>query len=353
MKKILFVFLVVNCSFITLRAQTYTGYAQEMFLFSQPDARSESMGRGSAVLYGSPFTNFYNPASSSFSRGVNAEVSHLELPYPFRPQTNYDIYGAGVNLGKYGSIAFNYMHSVLGVVFLYTDENNPDILNEHKPESNIFMLNYSRNIINGLSAGVNINCFQDKLGNNEFNSWTYDFGLLKKFSFESEKILHDLYLGLSFTNFTNTKIFLSGKEYTHLPSIMRIAAGYEFKPQGKVADYQIFKALLTTQYMHLLNTEEFSHFQLGTEITLFEMLNIRGGFFTVGLNNYDVNGFVKRLNEATYGFGIELPIKKISNMAIPLNIRFDHTFLPYPSYYPDSPKGDNCPIYTLNISYDL
>ncbi|MDP4176536.1 MAG: hypothetical protein Q8933_21330 [Bacteroidota bacterium] len=352
MKRITFILTLFICLFNNLDAQTYENYAMEMFLLTQPDARSEAMGRGSAVLYGSPFTNFYNPASSSFSRGVNAEVSHLELPYPFRPQKNYDVYGAGVNLGKYGSISFNHLRFLYGESY-YNDENNPDMLITYKLISSISMLNYSHNIINGLSAGININYFTDNNFNIDVNGWTYDFGLQKKFSFESEKILHDLYLGLSFTNFTNTKIFLFGKEYTHLPSIMRIAAGYEFKPQGKVADYQIFKALLTTQYMHLLNTEEFSHFQLGTEITLFEMLNIRGGFFTVGLNNYDVNGFVKRLNEATYGFGIELPIKKISNMAIPLNIRFDHTSLPFPLYYPDSRKGDNCPIYTLNISYDL
>ncbi|MGE5498338.1 MAG: hypothetical protein ACM3Q2_09720 [Syntrophothermus sp.] len=351
MKKILFVLLVVNCLFITLRAQTYLGYAQEMFLFSQPDARSEAMGRGSAVLYGSSFTNFYNPASSSFSRGINAEVSHLEFTFPIGLRGNYDVYGAGVNLGKYGSIAFNYMHSVLDLVFLYTDENSPDILSEHKPESNIFMLNYSRNIINGLSAGVNINCFQDKLGNNEFNSWTYDFGLLKKFSFESEKINHGLYLGLSFTNFTNTKISISRTQYDYLPSILRLAAGYELDPQSKIGDYQIFKALLTTQYMDLLNTDDYSHFQLGAEITLLEILKVRAGYFTMGLNNYGVVGDVKRLNETTYGLGIELPFRKISN--VPLNIRFDHTSLPFPTYNVEFPGGKNCPVYSLSMSYDF
>jgi hypothetical protein len=258
---------------------------------------------------------------------------------------------AGVNLGKYGSIAFNYMHSVLGVEFEYTDKNNPDILIKFKPESNIFMLNYSRNIINGLSAGVNINCFQDKLDNKEFYSWTYDFGLLKRFSFEAEKINHGLYLGLSFTNFTNTKISISGTQYDYLPSILRLAAGYELDPQSKIGDYQIFKALLTTQYMDLLNADNYSHFQLGAEITLLEILKVRAGYFTMGLNDHRVIGDVSRLNEATYGFGIELPFRKISN--VPLNIRFDHASLPFPTYNVEFPGRKNCPVYTLNISYEF
>lgn len=351
MKRIVFVLTVLNCLFIPLKAQIYGGFAQEMFLFSQPDARSEAMGRGNAVLYGNTFTNFYNPASSSFSRGINAQISHLEFTFPLGQRGNYDTYGAGVNLDKYGSISFNYMHYVYGEEFYYTDGNSPHIINKFKPETNIFMMNYSRNILNGFSAGVNINYFQDKFGRFDVNGWTYDIGLLKKYSFESEKINNDLYFGLSLTNFTNTKISFPGTQYDYLPSIMRLAAGYELKPQGKAGDFQIFKTLLTTQYMDLLNANEYSQFQLGAEITLLEILKIRGGYFTIGLDGHGTSSNVTRINEATYGLGIELPLKKIANT--PLNIRFDHTSLPFPTYNKDYPGGKNCPVYTLSVSYDF
>ncbi|MGE5679484.1 MAG: PorV/PorQ family protein [Bacillota bacterium] len=362
MKRILLVLTVLNCLLINLEAQIYRGFAQEMFLFSQPDARSEAMGRGSAVLYGSPFTSFYNPASSSFSRGANAEVSHLEFTFPLDQKSNYDVYGAGANLDKYGSISLNYLHYVLGEVFYYTGESDPYILEKYQRSENIFMLNYSRNIIDGLSAGININYFQDKFGTKEVSGWTFDMGLLKKYNFESEEINHDIYLGLGLTNFTNTKIsfpvanietLLPLKQDDYLPSIMRLAAGYEFQPKSKAAGYQLIKVLFTTEYMDLLNSDYNSQFQLGAEITFLEILKLRGGYFTMGIEDYGYNRNVSRLNEATYGLGIELPVKKISNMAVPLTIKFDHTSLPFPTYNLDHPGGKNCPVYTLSASYDF
>ncbi|HEX2865662.1 MAG TPA: hypothetical protein VHO03_01400 [Ignavibacteriales bacterium] len=363
MKRILLVLTVLNCLLINIEAQIYRGYAQEMFLFSQPDARSEAMGRGSAVLYGSPFTSFYNPASSSFLKGANAEVSHLEFTYPMGQKSNYEVYGAGANLDRYGSISFNYLHYVFGEEFYYTGDFDPYVLTKYQPSENIFMMNYSRNIIDGLSAGININYFQNKFGaNNEVSGWTFDAGLLKKYNFESEEIKHDIYLGLGLTNFTNAKIsypitnietLVPLKQDDYLPSIMRLAAGYEFQPKSKAADFRLIKVLFTTEYMDLLNSSNNSQFQLGAEVTLLEILKLRGGYFTMGIEDYGDNRNVSRLNEATYGLGIELPIKKISNMAIPLNVRFDHTSLPFPTYNLDNPGGKKCPVYTLSASYDF
>lgn len=361
MKRILLVLTVLNCLLINLEAQIYQGFAQEMFLFSQPDARSEAMGRGSAVLYGSPFTSFYNPASSSFSKGANAEVSHLEFTFPMGQKGNYDFYGAGANLGKYGSLSFNYLNYTYGEIFYYTGESGPNVLKKYQPSENIFMLNYSRNVIDGLSAGININYFQDKIGVGEVSGWTFDVGLLKKYSFESEKINQDIYLGLGLTNFTNTEISYSNANWKtllplqsdYLPSIMRLAAGYEFQPKSKVTGYQLIKVLFTTEYMDLLNSADNSQFQLGAELTLLEILKLRGGYFTMGIENYGVDRNVSRLNEATYGLGIELPVKKFSNMTVPLTIRFDHTSLPFPTYNLDHPGGKNCPVYTFSASYDF
>lgn len=357
MKSLLAPFCLLSFFYISLNAQTYLGEQQMLFLLNQPNARAEAMGRGNAALFGSPFMSFYNPAASSFSEGVTAEVSHLEfnIPLDYTPflsfplygaKSNFDAYGAGVNLGKYGAVSLNYLHYYFREKFfnfsgkLYT------------PSSNIFMLNYSYPVLKGLSAGINLRYEQDSIAAVSSKGWMADLGFLQHLKIESSRVKQNLYFGLSFSNIFNTEMTNNGLlalDY-YLPSIMRLAAAYEFQPQIMPSGLRLFNGLFTAEYFDLLNSKFWTQFHLGAEITLMEIIRLRGGWFTQKLDNH-YSDDISSLNEFTYGFGLNVPLRKF--FRLPLDVGFDHTSLLFPNYG-ENPYGfKHCPVYTINVSCSI
>lgn len=341
---------------LSINAQIYRGLREVMFLQIQPNARAEALGGGNAALTGSPFMSFYNPAVSSFSGAVTAEASHLEYPFLFDrggSDKNYEAYGIGVNMEQFGAFSFNYLHLTFDPELIYYGDW------VSIASAGIFMMNYSYPILRDFSVGVNANYYEENKLHDRgtgFKGWYYDLGLMKKFTIKQEISEQNLYLGLSFLNMLNSKVSaqMSTKIYSRFPSTMRLAAAYEFQPENKISDFRTFKALLTAEYRDLLNSRHRTQFQLGTEVTFLEMFVLRGGFYSEDLNNSWYSTTSSRLNQFTYGLGIGAPVKKLSGMNIPLNIKFDYTSLPFPEYYEDDYRHEyNCPIYTLNISYNI
>lgn len=335
-------------------AQIYRGLSEVMFIMTQPNARAEALGRGNAALTGSPFMSTYNPAASSFSAAVTAEVSHLEYPFLFGwggGNKNYETYGFGINMEQYGALSFNYLNLTFDPN-LITYDNWISIAS-----TDIFMMNYSYSILRNFSVGVNANYYQENKTHNQgpgFKGWYYDLGLMKKFNMNYESSEQNLYLGLSFLNLLNSKVSqtLKTKFYGWFPSTMRLAAAYEFQPVNKISGFRMVNALFTAEYRDLLNSRYRTQFQIGTELTLLEMIILRGGFYNEGLN--PLFGNKTGLSVLTYGFGITAPVKKLSGLDIPLNIKFDYTSLPFPEYYGNDYRHEfNCPVYTLNVSYGI
>lgn len=357
MKKSLALLCVLFFFSISLNAQVYKGDQQMLFLLNQPNARAEAMGKGNAALFGSPFMSFYNPAASSFSEDVTVEVSHLEfnVPWDYTPvlsfplhgtKSNYDTYGAGLNFGKYGAVSLHYLHYYFRTKFY----NYSGIL--FTPSANILMLNYSYPVLKGLSAGINVRYQQDSIAGTSSKGWMADFGLLKHLSIESATIRQNIYFGLSFSNIFNAKMTNKDRlnmDY-YLPSIMRLAGAYELQPQNAYSGWKLFKGLFTAEYFDLMNSKFWTQFHFGAEITLMEMIKLRGGWFTQKIQTLNFND-KPEIDEFTYGFGLNLPVRRFSGL--PLNINFDHTSLPFPNYGQIQYVGKDCPVYTLNVSYGI
>ncbi|HEX2963431.1 MAG TPA: hypothetical protein VHO43_16655 [Ignavibacteriales bacterium] len=350
-----FCIAIILISSLSINAQIYRGLSEVMFLMTQPNARAEALGGGNAALSGSPFMSFYNPAASSFSGAVTAEASHLEFPFLFGwggDKKNYETYGIGVNMEQFGAFSFNYLQLTF----------DPNLVNHGDwisiASTGIFMMNYSYPVLRDFSVGVNANYYEENKTLDRgtgFKGWYYDLGLMKKFNMKYETSEQNLCLGLSFLNLLNSKVSqtLSTKIYGRFPSTMRLAASYEFQPVNKISDFRTIKALLTAEYRDLLNSRYRTQFQLGTEVTFLEMFVLRGGFHSEELNNW-YSTASSRLNQLTYGFGIAAPVKKLSGVNIPLNIKFDYTSLPFPEYYVDDPRHEyDCPIYTMSVSYSI
>lgn len=424
MKKLLPILSGIFLCLSGIQAQIYKSEGMQMFLLNQPDAASEATGRGNAASIGNPFLSTYNPASSMFLEGVSAQISGLELSFAYNAKASHNSYSAGVALGKYGALSFNLMH--LGWNFDVLSSSQDLLpLGAYSPHTNIYSINYSHFIFNGLSAGVNLNYYDNETGSvhlNDLNNavlldnetgrvsktaWTVDAGLMNKFSVPSPFALHEVYLGLSISNLFNTKItreidtryayqyfssnlktwdysyidpdgrnrmpldirpyLLPVTEVTgnYLPSIMRFAAAYEIKPNAKTGDFNIINGKVLLQYQDLLNSRYYTRYSAGAEIKLLEIVSLRFGWLNETRENAHIiekgsSSYFLTRNYAstTYGFGLDVPVKKLIYNLLPLTLRFDYTSIAnrsdlLPRYYTALTEGELTSVYTINLSYAL
>ncbi|MDP4176304.1 MAG: hypothetical protein Q8933_20150, partial [Bacteroidota bacterium] len=108
--------------------------------------------------------------------------------------------------------------------------------------------------------------------------------------------------------------------------------------------------LLSAEYFDLLNSKLYTQYRLGSEVTLLEILKLRGGWYTEKIS--DVNIFNhERISQATYGLGLEIPFSRLSIFNLPVKISFDYTSLPAPDYGFNSSTDKHSPVYSLSINY--
>ncbi|MGE5410160.1 MAG: hypothetical protein ACM3MI_04300 [Clostridiales bacterium] len=338
MKKIVLILIFLSLSFSSTFSQHYMGYAQRMFLYQQPNARAEALGRGQVTLHDSPFSMFDNPAAPAFSNGLNVELTHMDPNYPFKTYGFYNTYGITYNMGKYGRIGFNYLSFSIGDADKTYDVPVADGDYSDYNFNRIYMLNYSRQVFHDFSVGISLDYFYDKLSDiynikrvRAYDTYYFDLGLLKRFSF-NQSGGNDLYLGLSLTNagYSEAKGQFFNEQF---PTIMHLGASYELQIINK--DYYGFpplKLLLCGEYMDVFETRYLSQIRLGAEATLWEMLKLRLGHWSETLEADFNESMRTKLSQFTYGVGVELPMKRFSKSFLPLTFSLDFTYLPLPDY---------------------
>ncbi|MGE5351058.1 MAG: hypothetical protein ACM3P0_03190, partial [Acidobacteriota bacterium] len=332
MKKIVLLLFVIIFFSSDCMPQQYEGYAERILLYQRPNARSEAMGRGQVTLFGSPYSMLDNPASLSFTKGMNVEVSHMDPNYPIKTEGYYNTYGISYNSKKYGAIGFSFLTFSVGrpdEQRYYSDRNI----------NRLFMLNYSKEVLTDFSLGVNLNYFFEKeydLWNNldpvALNTYYFDLGLLKRFHL-SNSDNHDLYLGLSLVNAGYSKVNHRFHDIIYFPTIMHLGTSYEFQTdKGGRFDLRPLKLLVAGEYMDVFETRYFTQIRLGVEAALWEVLKLRLGHYSETLDTRITAGSASSIEQFTYGAGLEIPLSRLANLAFPLTISIDFTRLPLPSY---------------------
>jgi hypothetical protein len=338
MKNLSLVFSLILISSVLVNAQVYRGDYQVFFDYERPDARSEAMGKTQVTLYGSPSSSLYNPASSSFSDGLNVEYTHLDQQHiEYINGAKYYTYGASFNSKKYGAVAFD-LH--------YYDQSNPmwsdwELYN--------YTLNYSYMPINDLSIGININYFRDNYMGTLTTACYWDLGLLRRISINTETSSQDIFIGASFLNVGNNQAshtvdgFIdqaSGlidqrvelTEELALPSVLKVGVSYDYETKLQLSGFKIFKIMASAEYSDMLNSGLYSYDKLGAEFTVLEALKLRLGYYKEKINGNSDNGNKENLSEFTYGFGVNVPVQKIFNTKYPVSLQFDYASLKAPSY---------------------
>ena len=351
MKKLFNATILIILSISYIRAGEYRGYANQMYILWQPNARAEALGRGYSTLTGNPFYAIYNPASTAFNTDLTVSFSQLKPNLFFSNKPRYNSIGVNYYDTHYGAFALNVLNFSWGEEFLSVDPTG-DTIDKSIPQTNIYILNYSNKIMEDFTAGINLNYFRDDFGNKDLSAFAFDLGLLKKISISENPLSQNLLLGLSLSNILNAEVELDG-QIDVLPSILRLSAAYNFVNQKNgllpfAADLSIF-----AEYKDIVNAKYYTECKIGSELSLFNLVVLRGGYYYEWRNDYGYSRNAGRISELTYGFGIRIPFSEYIK-TFPLEMKIDYSNLPTPIYNQDFEKAyKQYNVFSVIVNYSI
>jgi hypothetical protein len=366
MKKALFLCILFS---ISLKAQAYRPtyrYFSDILLGRTTSAASEALGKSFFNFEANAFSFKTNPAMVSDDRSAEAGYSY-SLPYLFDNYFNgsyYNYIGVQASLGSIGGFGFGryYLKQYEGIV---TTIDNPDGTGEtFTIDSYVYTLAYSREVMDGLFAGVSANYMQQNIWNDNFENASLGFGVVKIVNIkEGAGFSHSLGVSLSIenlieiyqhNNYKPTMLFideseagtgLSDYEFPDVVLPQRLNAGVSYN--GRV---DIFSAKMQIEYRDVINSGYFTEISQSLELGVYDAVFLRGG-------NYSYNAFTEDFDSKfTYGFGVKLG-KSILGEKTPLALSFDYARLKFEDYlYPyrrDEYKDKKYDIYSASLKYSF
>lgn len=332
MKKLLIIGLLLLVS-NGLFSQKYVGTYSELFFGRQSSVKIESMGQAATAISGDLSSVYFNPAGISDLKGAQV-YNNITRGFFLLDSAVSNFFGIGSRIGKKWAFSYNLQSFKYNVVFV--DANGIVIPIKDKPNL-IHKLSSSYKPIKSLSIGFSANLL-DPLLFNSFQSsnnkkiFYLDFGIIKEFNlYKDELQQHKLKLGASILNFTNSKIkseYNYGVFIDYLPVTNRYGINYDFvlSKNWLVDSLNTCTFSVVADYSLLLNSKYYSGYNVGCQLELFEFLSARIGYYSRSNDTDQYLQILKRKNAFTYGFGLSLPIYRLTK--IPLQVNFDYCNLP-------------------------
>jgi hypothetical protein len=137
-----------------------------------------------------------------------------------------------------------------------------------------------------------------------------------------------------------------------LPVITRYGVSYQtsFGQSHFLDSAAIIQILFQSDYQMLLNSDDRKGIRVGGEVTVLNFLLLRPGYFAENTDDYGLPQFNKsRIQNFTYGGCIYVPLNKLTNL--PIRINLDYTNLPEEVYRQDFPDPGRFRSITLRLQY--
>lgn len=342
----------------------YEGFMSEYFFGRQPSARAEAIGKGYSSIGGDINSNFYNPAGISLIDGTMLNFNYAS-PYYLIEKGNYAYIGLGYKFDRLLKIGLSCYHFSNGDNSTVTDENN-NLLYQYKPYSSSYTITIASNPIKNLHIGINSYML---LNNNPKNSpntaLLFDLGLIEIIPLiPDSELINSFQIGGSINNVTNSKMTMhtnymvvgaNETEKIILPIISRIGICYKYgtSKNANFKELRRFQLLSQIEYQNILNYKYYTAYRIGGEINILEILALRCGYFIETMDDYNNSNNLDKLKEFTYGFGLNIPIDKLTDNKIKLNIKVDYTNLPQPSATKFNYNWEHFTSIGFSINYGL
>ncbi len=315
------------------RRPYFTLFQQEHFFGPVPGARSEAMAKTDVAVGGTVTSVWYNPAGVGTIADWEADLS---TSGPFYVLRESDYYFAGFAKRIHPKIvaALSVNQLAIGPTSFQIDIAGQDYPVD-EPTVTDFMATVAAEPLKGLHVGVNAHLFGMKNFNDVPADRTFYLDAGALYRFELANGAH-LQAGASIVNLNYAKLRLTsptGDTASNVfPVIGRAGVSYaqDFTVNIPGAGSQSLGLLVTTEFQDLFNSEFRSAFRLGGEAVLAEVLALRLGFFTLSEDDAGFSGNRARVNDFTYGFGIQVPVHRISDGKLPIDAMLDYYSLESP-----------------------
>lgn len=367
MKKALFLCILFS---ISLKAQAYKPayrYYSDILLGRTTSAASEALGKSFFNFEANPFSFKTNPAMVSEGRSTEAGYSY-SLPYLFDNYFNgsyYNSIGIQASLGPIGGFGFGryYLKQYEGNV---ATVDHPEGTGEkYTVDSYVYTLAYSREVMDGLFAGISANYMRQNIWNDNFENASLGFGIVKIINIkEGPGFSHSLGVSLSVENLieiyqhnnykpalvdldpeVDSPINAAVYKFPDVVLPQRLNAGVSYN--GRV---DVFSAKMQIEYKDVINSGYFTEISQSLELGVYDAVFLRGG-------NYSYNALTEDFDSKfTYGFGVKLG-KSVLGEKMPLTLSFDYARLKFEDYlYPyhrDEYKDKKYDIYSASLRYNF
>ncbi|MEM6347274.1 MAG: hypothetical protein AAF927_25515 [Bacteroidota bacterium] len=334
MRTILFALLYVMIPSLVWAqdGRRYSNGQEEYFGGAQlPSMRAEAMGRAQVAIGGSIMQNFINPASIGTIKFRSLDVSSSG-PFYLLDESDYGYVGFAQRINDSKWVGGVSVRAFLVGPTTFDATINGQKYELDKSRTINTTVSVAREILPGLQLGLNANLYRLRLFRDADAGHMphLDLGLLYTKALSAEQ---NLRLGLSVNNFLFGRIAYKApngdEDIFNMPAIMRVGASYSGEssislPQSGTGS---LRYLLTVEFQDYLNNDYYTALRVGGELVIWDLLALRIGAFR---RNNDDGGRVENfrvVRDFTYGFGLIVPLNKISKQSWPIRMHLDYTSL--------------------------
>lgn len=320
--------------------------------------RAEAMGKSLDLFNSDANASFFNPAGIARSEGTSFSTSYAS-PYYLATKSYFRNFGLATSFGKFGALAINRFNFNYGEDLPTTDQSG-NVTGKFEYNQTITTLNYAKDVMENLVAGVNINLAQVR-ANKTYNAWPIDLAVTRYCDAFSNDELH-AQIAFSAAIFNIFKVKMSYKSdldnrtyEDELAQMLKagVSGRFDYLNHSLIPGLDLFNVILNTEYRSVLNSADRKAFIVGGELALTELLFLRAGYYRETINAHNSPENEDLLNELTYGFGVQLPVQELGIATLPLYIRFDYTKLEQPSYTKTISHWDDFKVWNINVIWDM
>lgn len=354
----LFALIFFSICFGQSSSSNYVGEYEEFFFSHEPSTSAEATGKLFMNNNNDAFSSVYNPANPSLSDKVRFSYSGSQRYY-YLENAFYNNLGIDIPVKGVGTFSLVRRYYNVGEDIPITTISNPDGDGSAIRLRDLsYNINFSHEVMQGLSAGAGINYFTSYMGQ-KFDYYSLNLGINYSYTISSSEIItNSAFINTAFMDILSySPNNISGFTYDSksyqvelpIPKLNHLSFGY-------IADYNGLRILKDSKDIQvdvegglswLFNSRYFRTSSVGVEVKLLELLSLRCGYYK--FDDYGVG-----IEEFTYGAGINYPIGKF--LPVPISVGLDYTRLRQPGYEP-SPyyvlKYDHFNSLSFNLSYNL
>lgn|GEM_PF-6303412 len=283
--------------------------------------RSIALGSSLSSAPDAAFSADQNPANIALIKSFMISASHRENDFR---NINSSFYSAGIVLPT----------TIGNFSFIYKNFKMPNILlvgidSENKLSDHTFILSYGRQIIPGLSAGINLKSFTasgwDDYGIKYYTPVVLDAGI--QYSFDgpvhASNISDRFSFGAVLQNYgSDFGLTVRSRDYyLRTPRYFKLGASYLLDVK-KNEDLNFLSMLFTLEYKNHLNTlrTRGEYLGFGIESKILDLVSLRlGGVY---YPNNTIYAKEKSIG-INYGAGINIPFERFG-LDFPLQLCFDY-----------------------------